>query len=286
MFYKRRMKDRSIELLEQELAEKEKEIQRLTEQNDALRVASHKTNHRLAALEYGVAGLANRMQSGNFTMELAEDLSVTLEDVKRLSRDYQNDANLARRLKPLTSTKIRAIDELFEYFSKQCEENKVNFNLKVNGSIPHMVEHAIPQSKLETMIGDHLQDALIAVNASDNAFRSILAVLGLAEDCYELTVFDSGVPFKVDTLAQLGVERVTTHTDTGGSGIGFMTTFETMRECGVSLVISEKEPSVADFTKSVTIRFDGKNQYIIETYRPDDFPSQNDRYSIINTREK
>ena len=40
---------------------------------------------------------------------------------------------------------------------------------------------------------------------------------------------DNGVDFEVDTLAKLGLERVTTHKDTGGSGIGFMTTFETLK---------------------------------------------------------
>lgn len=284
MFYKRKMKEHSIDLLEQELAEKDSKIQRLTEQNDTLRVANHKINHRLESLERSVAGLAEKARGNAFSMEISEELSITLEDVKRLSRDYQAEVGLLKGKKPLPSTKIKMLDDMFGYFSEKCADGEIDFHLKVSGSIPYMVKHVINKSKLETMIGDHLQNALIAVNASDNTLRSILAVLELAGDCYELRVFDSGIPFEADTLARLGTQRVTTHSDTGGSGIGFMTTFEAMREIGASLVISEKKPSGTDFTKSVTIRFDRRNQYIIETYRPEDFPGESDRYLIIDTR--
>lgn len=173
------------------------------------------------------------------------------------------------------------LDDLLRYFSEQCAEKNIDFNLKISGSIPFMTEHVIPQNKLETMIGDHLQDELIAVNTSAHPFRSILAVLGLVEDFYEFAIFDSGIPFEADTLIQLGTKRVTTHADTGGSGIGFMTTFDTMRKYGASLIIDEKKTNNADYSKSVTIRFDGKHQYIIQTYRPDVFPNQDDRFIVM-----
>ena len=181
--------------------------------------------------------------------------------------------------------KVKEVAYMFELFARKFADNKINFSLKVNGSIPYMVEHVIVKGKLETMIGDHLQDALIAVNASDNPNRSVLAVIGLVGEHYEFTVFDSGIPFEIDTLVRLGNERITTHSATGGSGIGFMTTFETMREYGASLVIDEKEPSSANYSKSITIRFDSKNQYIIKTYRAGSIPAS-DRYLVISNTEQ
>ena len=280
LFYRRRMKERGIELLERELAEKEDEIRHLTEQNDALRVESHKINSRLAALERSVAVLAEDAEGHAFSAEKNKRIFVTLENIMCLTQDYQKGIDRVKGKKLLPSAKINMIDDLFGYFSEQCAEHKIDFNLKINGSIPYMTENIVPQPLLETLIGDHLKDALIAVNAGTGSFRSILAALGLNGEHYELSVFDSGVPFSPDTLARLGTERVTTHADAGGSGIGFMTTFETMRRCGASLLINEKDSDGAGFEKSVTIRFDGKNQYIIETYRPDAFP-ESDRYTII-----
>ena len=86
----------------------------------------------------------------------------------------------------------------------------------------------------------------------------------------------------IPTLLKLGKEAITTHKDTGGSGIGFMTTFETMQECKASLIIEEKQPiSNNDYTKSITIRFDGKNEYIIKSYRADKIQEQKTEDRII-----
>ena len=47
-----------------------------------------------------------------------------------------------------------------------------------------------------------------------------------------------------------------------------MTTFETMKETGASLIIEEFQQNKDRFyTKSVTIKFDGKNQYKVISYR-------------------
>ena len=74
---------------------------------------------------------------------------------------------------------------------------------------------------------------------------------------------------------------MTTYTDTGGSGIGIMTTFETMKECGASLIINEKPPNEFDYTKSVSVRFDGENRYVIETYRYDDIFRNDEQYMVV-----
>lgn len=258
-------KDRNKELYEQKLAEKDHEIQRLTELYGTVRSANHNIVQRLAALERGYVALLG--SDNAFALNIAEELGVSLEDVRRAARDYQKDVSRGKGKKSLPSTKVKMLDDLFGLFAERCESRGIDFDLIVNGSIPYMVENVIDQSKLETMIGDHLQDALIAVGASGNPFRSVLVILGLADGCYALTIFDSGIPFELETLEQLGTKCVTTHADTGGSGEGFMKTFETMREYGASLIINEKEPGSAGLSKSVTIRFDGKEQYIVESCR-------------------
>ncbi|MCL2248084.1 MAG: hypothetical protein FWC13_02325 [Oscillospiraceae bacterium] len=271
-FYNRRMKEHSIETLEQELIEKDMEIRRLMEQNNILRTESHKINHRIAALEHGVSSMVQKMQDSEISSNTQNELSDTLSSIQKVLDNYQEGISKIKGINLLPSTKISMLDNIFDYFFAQCEANNIGFILKVCGSIPFMVEQLISQSSLETLIGDHLQNAVTAVNLGDNAFRNILAVLGLIDGHYVFSVFDSGIPFEVDTLVRLGAEPVTTHIDTGGSGIGFMTTFETIREYGASLVISEKKPVTADYSKSITIRFDKKNQYTIKTYRPESFP--------------
>ncbi len=266
---------RNKELLEEALAAEKEKSERLEEKILALQTANHQVIHRMEAMEYAIA----RQAAG---AELDEE-AVSLDDVRKLQNEYQETISQIKARNTLPSVKMKGLDNLFGYYAERFSERGIDFKLAVSGSILYMTEHIIPQEKLETMVGDHLQDALAAINESDNPHRAVLAKIGLAGDCYEFSVSDSGVPFEVDTLVRLGAERVTTHQEDGGSGIGFMTTFETMKECGASLIISEKPPSAADYTKTVTVRFDNQNRYVIKTYRPDDFPV-NDRY-IVEPRQ-
>ena len=266
---------RNIELLEDTLAAEKEKNERMTVQLQLAQGASHRIIHRLEAMERKVA-----RQTG---CEISKEL-ITIEDIQKLQREYQEDIARIKGRKKLPSAKIKELNSIFELFAQKFSSSSIDFNLKVSGSIPYMVAHVIDKGKLETMIGDHLQDALIAVNASDSPNRSVLAVIGLVGEHYEFTVFDSGIPFEVDTLVRLGTEQITTHKATGGSGIGFMTTFKTMREYGASLVIDEKTPSADNYSKSISIKFDGKNQYIIRTHRQDNFPTSN-RYLVIGNTE-
>lgn len=215
--------------------------------------------------------------------EAVEKGAATPEDIKNIENSWQGELDKFKEKKLLPLTKISGIDILFDYYAKQFSDDNIVFNLMLDGSIKYMVDNVIKQSQLETLITNHLNDARIAVNCSNNTYRHITAMIRPKNDYYEFTVFDSGIPFEVDTLVRLGTKRVTTHADTGGSGIGFETTFEIMREYNASLIISEQEESNIDFSKSVSVQFDGKNQYIIETYRPDDF-QRGERYIIKGRR--
>ena len=39
-------------------------------------------------------------------------------------------------------------------------------------------------------------------------------MLGTKENCYELSIYDSGIEFEIETLKKLGLERATTHKET------------------------------------------------------------------------
>jgi len=227
-----------------------------------------------------IHNFADRIQSMENSV-LEQDSNILLEDVRNLKKDLQNKMATYKGNQILPSTNNRIIDNLFEYFAKQFSEGNIDFNIMINGSIKYMVDNVIEQSELETLIVNHLKDAQIAVNASDNSLRRITVAIGLSEGFYEFTVFDSGIPFEIDTLIQLGKNRITTHANTGGSGIGFETTFNILKEYGASLIINEQEQSKIDYSKSVSIRFDSKNQYVLKTYRSADFPTS-ERYVVVS----
>jgi len=267
MFQRKRADQNSAEYYKQLLAESEEQHKEKDALIAALTFATHNFTDRINAME---------------SLAIEHGDAELLGDIRALKQDWRGELAKIKTKKPLLTTKIRTIDNLFQQFARRFADEDIAFNLVVNGSIIYMTVNIIKTGDLETLIVNHLKDAQIAVNVSEDSFRSITAVIGVSGEHYEFTVLDGGIPFEIDTLIRLGTGRVTTHANTGGSGIGFETTFKTMQTTGASLIINEKEPSAAGHSKSVTIRFDGKNQYIIETYRPDEFPA-NDRFTVIST---
>ena len=167
---------------------------------------------------------------------------------------------------------------------EEAENKGIKFEAKISGSINYLIEKIIDQSRLETLLGDHIKDAIIAIEHSTNTYKRILVTIGIIDDCYEIRIYDTGIEFEIETLLKLGTEAITTHKETGGSGIGFMTTFETLKETKASLVIEEKQPmNNTDYTKIVAIRFDGKSEYRIKSYRAEKIKKQRkDNRIIIN----
>ena len=63
-----------------------------------------------------------------------------------------------------------------------------------------------------------------------------------------------------------------------------MTTFETLNETKASLIIEEINPDQRTcYTKSVTIRFDGKCEYRVKSYRTKDIKKFKESKRIILT---
>ena len=147
-----------------------------------------------------------------------------------------------------------------------------------------IIGDSLSRTALQTLISDHVKDAVIAVGSRDDKQGNIL--LNLARDgrVYTLTVLDNGAPFELHVFDKLGRERVTTHSDSGGSGIGFMQTFSTLRACDGSIVITEFESGLP-FTKSVGFRFDGKGKFVIKSPRAEQIKNALTREDVLVINE-
>lgn len=262
LYYKQRLLDKTISDYKLEIEEKDEEIKKLSEEKFKISKLNHEFYNRQKALEMKVNNFIN-----NANTEISSEISI-IENIEKLSKEYSNGLENIKGLEKLPTTEIEEIDDMFKYMQSECKKNNIDFKLQINGNINYLINKIIPQNKLVTLIGDHIRDAIIAINSSNNKFKSILVMLGIKDNFYELSIYDSGIEFEIETLGKLGIEPATTHKDTGGTGIGFMTTFETLKETKASLIINERhEMSAEDYTKSINIRFDDKNEYKICSYR-------------------
>lgn len=280
LYYKQKLLTKNIEDYKSEIALKDAQIKSLSDEKYKISKLNHEFYNRQKALIHKVEEITS------MNTEIADELDLS-KQINDLTKEYTDKAQEIKTLDKLPTTGIVEIDDMFKYMQSECNSKKIQFNLKINGNIYHMINNKIPQSRLVTLIGDHLRDAIIAIDFSNNTFKSILAVLGENNGVYEFCVFDTGIEFKIDTLLKLGLKPATTHKDSGGTGIGFMTTFETMKETKASLIIDEmREMSNTDYTKSVTIRFDGKNEYRIKSYRSDEIKKKMKDNRIIIENKK
>lgn len=261
-YYKEKMKERTVEIQQEQIKQQDEKIKNLqTELADVLQI-NHKYSHRISAMEKAVTKLGTKLQANE---EFAEEYGDILSSIKKLSKEYKEEVASVIKGTKLPKTNIFSIDNLLEYMKQESEKNKIDFELNLDFDISEILETKIPLSKLETMIADHIRDAIIAINCSDNKKRKIKVVLDKEDNNYQIKFYDTGIEFEIETLSNLGLKRITTHKSAGGSGIGFMTTFETLKQCKASLIIEEY--SDLEYTKAVIIKFDNKNEYRIHSYR-------------------
>ena len=301
--YKSKMKDREIEFLKADLDNEKKEKAKILEENKSIAEINHKYSRRIEALERSFKKLANLYVTSNpiensdnssnsntsknptishtYNTEFSKELSDFSNLLDKLSTEFATETTFLKYKKDLPKTNVAGVDSLFELMKSEAYKQNITLDLKVNCSVRHLVENFVSESQLATLIGDHIKDAIIAINFSNNSHREICAVFEIVDNCYQFTIFDSGISFEPSTLAKLGLETVTTHKDTGGSGFGFFTTFKTLNDCKASLIIKEIDFKNSNFSKSITFSFDGKSQYIICTNRIDEIKKLDTNNRII-----
>ena len=283
--YQDRMKNRKIENLEKELKDKEKVNAELTEEIKNLTIINHKYNSRIKAAKQEIEKLAFAFKNSSNT-EFGNEISEVTKLIDDLSNEYSNKINdVLKYSKPLPKTNVKGVDTILEHMKLEAAKNNIDFDLKVNCSVRDFTDKYISLSDLETLIGDHIKDAIIAINHTDKSVRNIAVIFDIINNCYRFSVYDSGIDFEIDTLVNLGLEATTTHKDEGGTGIGFMTTFETLEKYNASLVIDEINFKNSNFSKSINIVFDGKHEYVICSSRTEEI-KKIDKSNRIILKEK
>ncbi len=269
MQYKHSLLLKTLEEYKEEIDVKNKEIEKLSAEKFNTSKIRHEFYNRQKALELMVK------QNMNTDVDKSGAGENILNIVDELTKEYSKECEIIKGLNVLPKTNITEIDNMFKYMQTECAKNNIDFKLNIQDSVEPLINQYISKSRLETLLGDHIRDAINAVNKSDSSNKEILVVLGLKDGVYEICILDNGVEFGIDTLLRLGKEQVTT----GGTGIGFLTTFETLKETKASLVITEFDSS--EYTKSVAFVFNNECEYVVNSYRAESIREKCNREDII-----
>lgn len=260
-YNKNKLKNREDEHTQQEITEKNARIERLEGEVATLAKQLHRDNHLLSSVERSVQTIAET-DSANKRKQLADEFHTLYSERNDMIVKEQQESKI------LPSTGIAMIDSSLSEMYVKATANGIAFDLIVGAELYYLVNNIINQTELQTLLCDHIKDAVIAVTTAKDTNGKILVTIEKNDGLFEIAIRDNGIEFAPDTLAKLGRERVTTHADEGGSGIGFMTTFETLAKTKGSLIITEYEAGTP-FTKAVTFVFDGLHRFVISSYRKD-----------------
>ena len=257
LYYKQKMLIKELDETKEDLARAENKIKILERENIEESKERHTVIHKQKSLEYKIEEMLTKTEMS--TEEAAE----VKERLEKLNKEIYTE----KEVMELDKTGISSIDDMLKYMQSECVKNKIDFTLQIKGNIHYMVHNLVKEEELETLLADHIKDAIIAINHTDNANRSILVRLGNIDDIYSLYIYDSGVEFKPEVLESLGKKPCTTYASEGGTGMGFMNTFDTVRKHKASLIIEEiGKPTEDNYTKAIIIKFDKKNEFKVKSY--------------------
>jgi len=256
MYYKHKKLIEELNETKQELENTKKDRDKVEQENIEISKTNHSISHKIKSLNKKIDKLMRESEIAN---------EIDLRDrINEVSKEY----NRKKVNVELSKTGIEVIDDMLDCMKEECIENNIELELQLSGNIHHMTNNYIPKEELEILLADHIKDAVIAIKHTDNINRSILVRLGLIDEFYSLYIYDSGIEFEIDTLTNLGTKAVTTHKEDGGTGMGFLNTFDTLNKHKASMVIEEiGKPSKDNYTKVIMIKFDNKNEFRIKSYR-------------------
>ena len=262
LYYKQKLLIQDLEETKKELEDKKLEIEKLEKENLNFSKVSHSIAHKQKLLEHKLNELMLKK-------ETASEIDIR-DRINAISKEMQ-----PRQAKELSKTDIIEIDDMLKYMQAECINDKIEFELQISGNIYQMINNHIRKEDLEILLADHIKNAIIAINHSDNSNKSILVRLGIIDGCYSLYIYDSGIEFEIDTLEKLGKVPSTTHKESGGTGMGFMNTFDTLKKYQASMIINEYgKPSKDNYTKVLMIKFDKKNEFKIISYRSEEIENK------------
>lgn len=268
LYYKQRLLVQDLEETKKELEDKKKEIKQLEQENLNFSKTSHSIAHKQKALEYKLNELALKN-------EIAEEIDVK-NRLNNITKQISEEPEIE-----IPKTNISEIDDMLNYMKSECIKNKIKFEVQLNGNIYQMINNHITKEELEILIADHVKNAIIAVNYSNNSNRSILVRIGKIDGQYSIYIYDSGIEFEINTLHKLGKVPSTTHKESGGTGMGFMNTFDTLKKHKASITINEYgKPAKDNYTKVIMIVFNKKDEFNIISYRQKEIEVRKDEVNV------
>ncbi len=253
--YRQQIMHRNIEHLEKALASSQQEQRNVIEKNEELAKIIHRDNKLIPSMMIAVE---NCIKGGS-----AADAQGVLDELKKLYEE-RTDAvlSIVESATPLKKTGDFTIDSIMEFLRSIGTKHKAEMSVEAkDNAVALLREKFIDVTELNTMLCDLGENALIAAKGGKVKFY-----FDCPDNMPQISIYDSGEPFAVQVLAEMGKRKITTHINDGGSGTGLFQTFKILKTYAASFIIDEADCG-EEFTKRVIIIPDGKGRHVIRSCR-------------------
>lgn len=273
--YQRSLELREKESLKKELQELYAAYAQVKEDNDRVHFINHRDNGLLTALDYATSSILEMDFSDEATVkEKCRELAAEVHRARdrRVATVHTTEIEL-----PRYNTKVNLLNLLLNRTVKRAFDEHVLFTVHIDTELEDFVPSSVSDDDFVYLVSDLLENAFVATANT----RSPMIQLQLYKWNKQLVVeiADNGLPFEVDSILQMGIERRTTHADTGGTGVGLITIWNIKETYGATYHLDEYD-TASPFTKKISLTFDKKNRYSVRTYRKADILSRSKRIDL------
>lgn len=216
-------------------------------------------NYHRKLQQFEMQKLKNELVLKEQGLALSAHLQTMSQERKFNLTEYQTNGQ------PLASTGICAVDAVLQLMYQRALQEQIDYTLRIAENIKTTAMQSLSEEDFSHLLADLIENAFIAM--SDVPDKKILINLGRMGNHLSVEISDNGQPFSPEIFQDFGLKAHTTHAGNGGSGIGLMDIWKLKKKYRASLVITEYAPGTYSYTKQISLIFDAKKHYIIQTYR-------------------
>lgn len=275
--YREKLRLLEVESLRTSQQEQAKYISQLEHENERMGRIIHKDNRIVNAIADSVV---EYLTDATLSDVARQDKGMALaKQIESIRTDRQNILLSKEHIQPnpISPTGYVGVDALVTYMTKEASQHHISLQFDFREDVFQGESLFMSEEDLVHLLSDTLKNAIIATqhNNGSTIKLSILKLKGIPT----IAISDSGIPFSIDTYMNLGLEKASTHTDEGGSGIGLLDIWSLKEKYKATLYIEEC-PASDTFTKQVVFIFDKKNRYMISSKRHKDIQRQQTRADL------
>lgn len=272
--YRRSLELRELESLRTEVVEQNALIEKLLEENEKLARITHRDNTLISTLKNStVRYLATDFESVEEAKAVRDELIANINTLSEGRASLPADYN-EKKARDF-DTGFSLLDKMLNYMDGEAIKANIGFSVHLGTELKNFVPHDISENDLVHLVDDLLKNAFKSTLTCEK--RIVQLQFYKLGKHFVVEVSDNGIPFEVESLVKMGIEKRTTYAD--GSGIGLMDIWSAKEKGGATYHIEEYE-AAAPFSKKISLTFDKKNRYSIRTWRKDEILQMSKRADL------